>query len=127
MKRFEKVFIAFCLMVTSVITIATSKAGDEVDIITFYGAASNCSNATITNQVIGVTDNMIVTPEGTNFTHLGLPKATLSIATETTTSGTVNAKTRVCTYSLDSSSGTLHMYTCLDDGSPACITTFVPR
>lgn len=126
MKRFEKVFVAFCLIATSVITVATSKVDDEID-ITLYGAASNCSNASITNQVIGVTDNMIVSPDATDFTDLGLPQPTLSIATETTTSGTVNAKTRVCTYSVNTTSGTLHVYSCLDDGNPECMVTFAPQ
>lgn len=126
MKRFEKVFIAFCLIVTSAITVATSKVDDEIG-ITLYGAASNCSNASVTNQVIGVTENMIVSPAATDFTDLGLPQPTLSIATETSTSGTVNAKTRVCNYSLNTASGTLHVYSCSDDGTPECQVTFLPQ
>ena len=126
MKRFEKIFVSACLIATTVVTVATSKVQDEID-LKMYGAASNCGNASITNQVIGVNGNAIVTPDGADFMDIGLPQPYLSIATETSVSGTIASVTRSCTYSLNSASGTLHVYTCLDNGAPACVITFLPQ
>lgn len=127
MKRVEKVFVTFCLIATSVVTIATSKLKDE-EAASFYGAATTCSNATINNVLIGVSyGNTMISPTGKNFTDLGLPKATLTIATETVVSATVNAVTRVCSYSLNTSSGTMHVYSCFDNNNPSCMVTFVPQ
>jgi hypothetical protein len=126
MKTSEKLFVTFCLVATTVITVATSKVKEDEQGISYYGAASNCVNPNV-NEVIGVSSNMIVSPDAVDFTDLGLPQPTLSIASETSVSGTVNSQTRVCNYSLNTTSGTLHVYGCSDNGVPACQVTFLPQ
>lgn len=126
MKRFEKVFVAFCLIATSVITVATSKKDDATN-LSFYVATSNCVNPNV-NEVIGVSGNQIVSPSSVDFTDLGLPQPTLTIATDTTVSGTANAVTRVCTYSSNNSNGTQqHIYGCSDNNVPTCAVMFVAQ
>lgn len=128
MNSLQKVFATACLIFAAVITVATSKAPEEETEYDTYGAASNCANATTTNQEITVSFASIVTPEGMTFIDLGIPKSTLDIANQTSVSGTITGGlTRVCTYSLNTTSGTLHVYSCSDNNNPVCQVSFSPR
>lgn len=123
----QKIFATLTLIFAAAVTVATSKVDEEPD-VTAFGAASNCANATTTNQIITVSNGSIVTPAGMTFVDLGIPRITLSIATDTTVSGTIaGGLTRVCTYSLNTTSGTLHVYGCSDNNNPVCQVTFSPR
>lgn len=128
MKNIKIIFVIVCLIATSIVTIATSKSSNGTVLVNSnYGSASNCSNATVTNQVITVSSSgFIVSPEMIDFKNLGLPVATLQIATQTAISGTVGSVSRSCTYSLNSTSGTLHVYSCDDNGTPSCQVSFTP-
>ena len=128
MKNIKIIFVIVCLIATSIVTIATSKKRDiPVLLNSSYGSASNCLNATVTNQAISVTSTgIIVAPEMIDFRNLGLPVTTLQIATQTAISGTVGSVLRSCTYSLNSTSGTLHVYSCDDNGTPSCQVSFTP-
>ncbi|AZZ37967.1 hypothetical protein CIK05_14530 [Bdellovibrio sp. qaytius] len=122
----QKIFACVSLVIASVVTVATSKKEDTE--YQYYGAASNCANATTTNQAISTSFGSIVTPAGMTFLDLGIPKSTLDIAVQTTVSGTITGGlTRVCTYSLSTASGTLHVYSCSDNGNPVCQVTFTPQ
>lgn len=122
----QKIFATLSLLIAAVVTVATSKK-EETE-YSYYGAASNCANATTTNQAISVSFGSIITPAGMTFVDLGIPKTTLNIATDTTVSGTIaGGLTRVCTYSLNTVSGTLHVYGCSDNNNPVCQVTFTPQ
>lgn len=124
----QKAIASLALLITAAVTVATSTSpGNPTEVE--YGAASNCANATVTNQKIGVIySTKINTPEGMTFIDLGIPKAQLDIAYETTVSGTITGgATRVCTYSLNTTNGTLHVYSCADNGTAACQVTFEPK
>jgi len=124
----QKVFAVISLLIAAVVTVATSKATDEESEYFYFGAASNCANATTTNQAISTLFGSIVTPEGMTFVSLGLPKTTLNIPSETVVSGTITGGlNRVCTYSLNTTSGTLHVYSCSDNSNPVCQVSFVPQ
>lgn len=124
----QRVFAVTSLLIAAVVTIATSKAKDDETEYSYFGAASNCANATTTNQAIIVSLGTITTPAGMTFVDLGIPKTTLTIPTETTVSGTIaGGLTRVCTYSLNTTSGTLHVYSCSDNNNPVCAVTFTPQ
>lgn len=124
----NKIFAALCLLIAATVTVATSKKNDEETADDVYGAASNCANATTTNQEISVSFGAIVTPAGMTFLDLGIPKSTLDIANETTVSAQIaGGLTRVCTYSLNTTSGTLHVYSCSDNSNPVCQVSFSPR
>ena len=128
MKNIKIIFVILCLIGSSIVTIATSKKSDiPVLLNSNYGSASNCSNATVTNQAITVTSaGIIVAPEMINFRNLGLPVTSLKIATDTAISGAVGTVVRSCSYSLNTTSGTLHVYSCTDDGTPSCQVSFTP-
>ena len=128
MKNINIIFVIICLIGTSIVTIATSKKGDSPVLLnSIYGSASNCLNATVTNQAITVSSaGSILSPEMIDFRNLGLPVATLKIATETAISGMVGSVVRSCSYSLNSTSGTLHVYSCDDNGTPSCQVSFTP-
>lgn len=124
----QKVFAVISLLIAAVVTVATSKATDEETELSSFGAASNCANATTTNQTISTAFGAIVTPEGMTFIDLGLPKTTLDIPAETVVSGTISGGlSRVCTYSLNTTSGTLHVYSCSDNSNPVCQVSFTPQ
>lgn len=117
----ERLIVFFCLISTAIVTIETSKKGDD------FGAASNCANAKITNQVITVNEyGIVIAPSDRSFLDFGLPTSSLMIATQTAVSGTVNRATRDCTYSLNTTSETLHVYSCSDNGTPTCQISFTP-
>lgn len=124
----KKAIASLVLLVTTAVTVATSTAPDS-PYETYYGAASNCANATVTNESIGVIyGTKINTPEGMTFLSLGLPKSQVNIANDTTVSGTLTGGiTRVCTYSLNTTSGILHVYSCSDNGTATCQVTFTPQ
>ncbi len=125
MNTSKKVFATLSLLVAAVVTVATSQ--QEETEYSYFGAASNCPNRTVTNQAISTAYGSIVTPEGMTFVDLGLPKTTLDIPAETIVSGTIaGGLTRVCTYSLNTTSGTLHVYSCSDNNNPVCAVTFTP-
>jgi len=120
-------WILTCLIATGVISIATSKQTYNLDDLTFsnYGAASNCPNATVTNQAITVSSAGIITnPAGMDFLSLGLPVTNLVIPTQTPLTGTVNSANRTCTYSVNTTNGTLHIYSCSDNNVLICQVTF---
>lgn len=124
----QKVFVILSLLIAAAVTVATSKATDEETEYSYFGAASNCANATTTNQAIITSFGAITTPAGMTFVDLGIPKTTLNIPTETTVSGTIaGGLTRVCTYSLNTTSGTMHVYSCSDNSNPACQVSFTPQ
>ena len=123
----QKIFASLSLIFAAAVTVATSAAKEETE-LSYYGAASNCANATTTNQAISTSFGSIVTPAGMTFLDLGIPRATLTIATDTVVSGTIaGGLTRVCTYSLSTASGTLHVYGCSDNSNPVCQVTFTPQ
>jgi hypothetical protein len=125
----HRIIASLSLLIAAAVTVATSTAPDGTPTEVYYGAASNCANATVTNQSIGVIYGAkIQTPEGMTFLTLGIPKANLGIAYETTVSGTITGGlTRVCTYSLNTTSGTLHVYSCSDNNNPVCQVSFTPQ
>ncbi|MES2802137.1 MAG: hypothetical protein V4654_06565 [Bdellovibrionota bacterium] len=126
MKTNQKIFATLTLLIAAVVTVATSKKEDTE--YSYYGAASNCANATTTNQAISTSFGSIITPAGMTFVDLGIPRTTLNIAVDTTVSGTIaGGLTRVCTYSLNTASGTLHVYGCSDNNNPVCQVTFAPQ
>lgn len=123
----QKIFATLSLIFAAAVTVATSQK-EETEYL-YYGAASNCANATTTNQAISTSlFGSIITPAGMTFLDLGIPKSTLTIATDTVVSGTIaGGLTRVCTYSLSTASGTLHVYGCSDNNNPVCQVTFTPQ
>jgi len=122
----QKIFATLSLIFAAAVTVATSQK-EETE-YSYYGAASNCANATTTNQAISTSFGSIFTPAGMTFLDLGIPKATLTIATDTVVSGTIaGGLTRVCTYSLSTASGTMHVYGCSDNNNPVCQVTFTPQ
>lgn len=126
MSKLQKLFAGLSLLIATVITVATSQRKDTEYL--YFGAASNCANATTTNQAISTSFGSIVTPAGMTFLDLGIPRSTLFVASDTTVSGTIaGGLTRVCTYSLNSASGTLHVYSCSDNNNPVCQVTFTPQ
>lgn len=128
MNSLQKIFTAACLIFAAVITVATSQFPSESTLIETFGAASNCANATTTNQLITVTSGTITEPQGMTFLDLGMPQSTLSVAKQTSVSGTISGGlTRLCTYSLNTTSGTLHVYSCSDNNNPVCQVSFTPR
>ncbi len=123
----KKVFASLSLLIAAVVTVATSKQEEETE-YSYFGAASTCANATTTNQAISVSFGSIITPAGMTFVDLGIPKTTLNVATDTTVSGTIaGGLARVCTYSLNTTSGTLHVYSCSDNSNPVCQVSFTPQ
>lgn len=124
MKKIEKSLLAICLMATAIISIATSKTSDSAPVTsTRYGEASNCASA-VTNVSITVSsEGKITEPANTSFLSFGLPVVDLVIGTANV-SGVSNNIQRSCSYSLDTTSGRMHIYTCRDNGAFACMVTF---
>lgn len=128
MNKNQKVIATLSLLIATAVTVATSKVDNKETEYSYFGAASNCANATTTNQAIVTSLGAITSPAGMTFVDLGIPKTTLNIPTETTVSGTITGGlTRVCTYSLNTTSGTLHVYSCSDNNNPVCAVTFTPQ
>lgn len=126
MTKLQKLFAGLSLLIATVVTVATSQREDTEYL--YFGAASNCANATTTNQAISTSLGTIITPAGMTFLDLGIPRSTLFVASDTTVSDTITGGlTRVCTYSLNSASGTLHVYSCSDNNNPVCQVTFTPQ
>ncbi|MGE0631870.1 MAG: hypothetical protein AB7O96_05655 [Pseudobdellovibrionaceae bacterium] len=122
----ENILLALCLTMTAVVSIATSQAPSSGRTATksAAGAASNCPGAILTNQQIVATSYGTITdPADIDFTFFGLPEEVVVIG-QTSVSGLVNGVTRTCVHSVDTTSGTMHVYTCSENDAVVCEVTF---
>jgi hypothetical protein len=104
------------------VTIATSVKPDAQYVTHSYSVSTNCSNASFTTGQISVTEGRIISPSVMSFYALGIPSETLNIGADI--SGELApALTRTCLYTLDTSTPnvSVSVYTCDDNGIPACI------
>ncbi len=118
----KKLIESLILVFAAVVSVATSKKTDAVSApIREYGMASNCSNATYTNQSISVQSNRVISPADATFLSFGLPTAYMTIASDAIVSATSNGVNRECTYSFQNN---MSIYTCKDNGVFACQVSF---
>ena len=127
-QRSKVVFTLSCLFVTSVVTIATSKSGDqgryEPEPVQNYLVASNCPQST-SQQRITVTNEQISYPMNLHFTDFGLPTTQLNPATTTQVFSMINGRQRSCSRSEMVDQGTpLIVYTCTENNMYICQVTF---
>lgn len=69
MNKNQKVIATLSLLIATAVTVATSKVDNEKTEYSYFGAASNCANATTTNQAI-VTSLGAITSPAAQFAQL---------------------------------------------------------
>ncbi|HEY8272191.1 MAG TPA: hypothetical protein VIG33_14975 [Pseudobdellovibrionaceae bacterium] len=127
-------FTVLCLLTTSLVTVATSKApppktGSD-DVITAeskqYYVASNCPAALPQDQIT-VTNETISYPTNLQFADFGLPLTRLNFEMYPQVKGWVRGYQMLCYLSVmeaDSDTGLLHVYNCYENNRPICQVSF---
>jgi hypothetical protein len=107
-------FMVFCAWAV----VATSMPRESLNEGAYY-IVSDCVTPT-REATITVSSDQIATPPATSFTDFGFPTASVIIGQET--SGTVGAATRICspTYGDEFEGSGDWIFSCFDDGAPAC-------
>jgi len=124
----NRFFSVLLLLTYAAVTIATSVkpvGADYLQETRNYSVTSNCGNASLTTGQISVTGATITAPSATTFLSTGIPTETLNIG-EDVSGDLAPALTRSCQHSLDNTlpNLTISVYTCADNGIPACIVNF---
>src|SRR5687768_16059996 len=134
-RNLKIIFTLFCLLATSVVTIATSKKSDgdlrQINNVTpeslarkDYYVASNCPQA-ISQERITVTSELIEYPTNRNFYSYGLPSHNLNLTHSHQVAGDMNGILRSCIRSEQADWGTpLIVYTCSENNSFLCQVSF---
>ncbi len=126
-RKLDTLFTIFCLFLTSIVTIATSKKGDhfsEPPRVAHYLVASNCPKA-IPNEQISVVNGMITYPANIQPKHFGLPTNQINWRTENQISGLFNGQLRECLHSVNVDNSTsLDVYTCYENKELVCQVSF---
>ncbi len=108
----------FCLLLTSLVTIATSKRGahiPEPPRAAHYLVASNCPQA-IQNEQISIVNGVITYPVNLQPKHFGLPTNQINWQAENQISGLFNGQLRECIHSATVDNSTsLEVYSCYEN------------
>lgn len=117
----------FCLLLTSLVTIATSKGGSHIPEpprVAHYLVASNCPQA-VQNERIGIVNGVITDPANLQPKHFGLPTNQINWQAENQISGLFNGQLRECIHSVSVDNSTsLEVYSCYENKELVCQVSF---
>lgn len=134
MKKLKKFFTVFCLLATSLVTVATSKKSadqmtsdqayyDSLKQKEYY-VASNCPQS-LYQERITVANNRISYPTNLSFFDFGLPALEVNLTYSTSLSGLVQGSTRTCLRTEQNHQGTsLIVYSCSENSQILCQVSF---
>lgn len=131
MKQKVRLFFSLlCLVATSVVTIATSKKGEDGYKLDYnlgrksYLVASNCPQA-LPQQELVINNGVIESPLEVRFIDFGLPMYNFNPMANATVQGLVFGQQRTCQYSSTMSNNVLlDVYSCYADNQFICQVSF---
>lgn len=131
----KSVLSVICLIATSVVTIATSKATNndgsigtyKAGIVRQYTVNSDCAGA-IPYEALTMTDSSITEPLNRHFIDYGLPTEQMDLTQPSQVSGLVRGATRTCTYSAQSfNANSVNIFSCSESDHYVCQIIFYPQ
>lgn len=134
MKNLKSLFSVLCLLITSIVTIATSKkpadqmAADQAYYDSLvqkdYFVASNCPQA-LYQERITIANGRVLYPTNRNFVDFGIPTLELNLTYSSQVSGLVNGHARSCVRSELVDQGIpLILYSCTENAQALCQVSF---